>query len=169
MTTVNRLPRDFFLRHVVDVAKDLVGKSLVFGHHIGIITETEAYGGNEDPASHAYRGITPRTQVMFGDAGFSYVYFIYGMYHCLNVVTGPVGSAAAVLIRGLRVDSLHLNGPGKLCRHLAITKQHNGIDLTQTPDFYLADTLLQPKVNITPRIGIKAATDWPWRFVLAET
>lgn len=167
MISTIRLSRDFFLKPVTTVAHDLVGKSLIFGQHIGIITETEAYGGEDDPASHAYRGITPRTQVMFGDAGFSYVYFIYGMYHCFNIVTGPIGSAAAVLIRGLRIDTLHLNGPGKLCRHLAITKQHNAIDLIQTPNFYIADTSLQPLITTTPRIGIKVATDRPWRFVMA--
>lgn len=168
MKKTNKLSRAFFAEPVLNVAQNLIGKQLVYGNMKGIITETEAYGGKDDPASHAYRGITPRTEVMFGEPGFSYVYFIYGMYHCLNVVTEAKGQPSAVLIRGLWLDNQHFNGPGKLCRHLGITKQHNAIDLVNADDFYVEDISLQPLVKTTPRIGIKVATERPWRFVLAE-
>src|SRR5271170_2047520 len=108
MMTMRRLGRSFFLRPTVQVAQDLLGKRLIFQNFSGIITETEAYHQNNDPACHAYRGKTPRNAPMFGPAGHSYVYFIYGMYHCLNIVTEPEGVAAAVLIRGLKTDTLTL-------------------------------------------------------------
>src|SRR2546430_489923 len=98
-----RLPRSFFVRPTLQVAEELLGKLLVFNNQRGLITETEAYIGQDDPACHAARGMTPRTQVMFGPPGFSYVYFIYGMYHCFNVVTEPEGFPAAVLIRGIKL------------------------------------------------------------------
>lgn len=164
----NRLQRDFFNRYTLDVAKELIGKTLMFGPHQGIITETEAYRGLEDPASHAYRGKTPRTEVMFGPPGHTYVYFIYGMYHCLNFVTEPEGTAAGVLIRGLYIDNLHLNGPGKLCRHLAINRDHSGMDLTTSSEFYITDSSYELPIITTPRIGISRAQDWPWRFLATE-
>ncbi|MFT3742060.1 MAG: DNA-3-methyladenine glycosylase [Gammaproteobacteria bacterium] len=162
---MQKLTRDFFHRHCVEVAQDLLGKILVFGSHQGIITETEAYRGEDDPASHAYRGITPRTRVMFGAPGFSYVYLIYGMYHCLNVVTEAEGQPAAVLIRGLKLDTLHLDGPGKLCRQLGLTLAHNGIDLMTEPNFYLVDNTPTKNFSATTRIGIKKAKEKLWRFV----
>ena len=130
--------------------------------------ETEAYVAEGDPACHAYKGITPRTRVLFGPAGFSYVYFIYGMYHCLNFVTEPEGSAAAVLIRAIELENTPrkaLNGPGKLCRTLGITRDHNGIDVIQSSDFYVLDSAEEPAYQITPRIGINVATEKLWRFV----
>lgn len=157
----------FFNRYCVDVARDLIGKTLVFGTHQGIITETEAYRGMDDPASHAYRGITPRSAVMFGRPGTSYVYFIYGMYHCLNVVTEAEGSASAVLIRGLKLTTApftHLNGPGKLCRHLEITTEHSGLDLLTHDSFYITTGIPLKNIEATPRIGIKKATEKLWRF-----
>ncbi len=168
MSETKRLNRDFFARDVVKVAKDLIGKVLVFGEYKGIITETEAYAGADDPASHAFRGPTPRSSVMFGPAGHSYVYFIYGMYHCLNIVTGQEGEASAVLIRGIKLiapTEIHLNGPGKLCRQLGITKMHNNIDMTDSESFYMEDRGLTHKFSVTPRIGIKVATDKMWRFI----
>ncbi|AIK96652.1 DNA-3-methyladenine glycosylase [Candidatus Odyssella acanthamoebae] len=164
-----KLDHNFFNRNCAVVAHDLIGKKLVFGEHAGIITETEAYRGADDPASHAHRGITPRSAIMFGPPGKSYVYFIYGMYYCLNIVTEPEGEASAVLIRGLKLLTpplTHLNGPGKLCRHLGITTRHNGIDLLSDPTFYVSEGIQDVDVNITPRIGIKKATEKPWRFVL---
>lgn len=157
----------FFNRYCVDVAYDLIGKTLVFGAHQGIITETEAYRGADDPASHAHRGITPRSTLMFGPPGISYIYFIYGMYYCLNVVTEPEDSASAVLIRGIKLLTepfTNLNGPGKLCRHLGITTQHNGIDLLTHNSFYIASGIIPHNIEATPRIGIKSATDKLWRF-----
>ena len=163
-----RLQKDYFLQPTLHVAQDLLGKILTFKDFSGIITETEAYIGQDDPACHAARGRTPRTSIMFGVGGFSYVYFIYGMYFCFNVVTEAEGFPAAVLIRGLRLlspESKKLDGPGKLCRHLGITKEHNGIDLTCTEDFYIEDSHFKPDFLVTPRIGIKIATDKLWRFI----
>jgi DNA-3-methyladenine glycosylase len=161
----NRLSRDFFNRNTIDVAKDLIGKTLVYGIKHGIITETEAYRSIDDAACHASRGKTPRTEVMFGQPGVSYVYFIYGMYHCLNIVTEPEGFAAAVLIRGLLIDDTHQNGPGKLCRYLQIDKRHNAIDMINSSELFILDTVNQFEISVTPRIGISVATELPWRFV----
>ncbi|MBY0545629.1 MAG: DNA-3-methyladenine glycosylase [Gammaproteobacteria bacterium] len=160
-----QLGRDFFDRHTVDVAPDLLGKILVFGKHKGIITETEAYRGDDDPASHAFKGVTPRTRGMFGAPGFSYIYLIYGMYHCLNVTTESENMPGAVLIRGLWVEEEHLTGPGKLCRHLQLNLQHNGVDLIRNSDFYLADYGITLPFKTTSRIGIKVGGDKLWRFV----
>ncbi|MBW8308563.1 MAG: DNA-3-methyladenine glycosylase [Candidatus Paracaedibacteraceae bacterium] len=164
-----KLTHDFFNRNCTVVAHDLIGKKLVFGEHEGIITETEAYRSIDDPASHAHRGITPRSAIMFGPPGKSYVYFIYGMYYCLNIVTEPAGEASAVLLRGLKLLTpplTHLNGPGKLCRYLGITTSHNGIDLLSNPSFYVTEGIESPEVQVTPRIGIKKAMEKPWRFVM---
>jgi DNA-3-methyladenine glycosylase len=163
--TYRRLDRSFFLLPTLEVAKGLLGKQLTFQNFSGIITETEAYHQNDDPACHAYRGETPRNAPMFGPAGHSYVYFIYGMYHCLNIVTEPAGIAAAVLIRGLKIENLNLNGPGKLCRELRISKEHNDIDLITSDSFYVSDIGIQPNYISTPRIGITRGQDKMWRFV----
>lgn len=166
-----RLSRDFFALPTLTVAQRLLGKVMVFEGATGLITETEAYIGQDDPACHAARGKTPRNAVMFGPAGLSYVYFIYGMYHCLNVVTEEEGTPAAVLIRGLMMvepSSLHLNGPGKLCRHLGITRDHNAIDLTTSASFYIKDSRHIPAYEITPRIGISRGQEKLWRFVAKE-
>lgn len=163
--TLRRLDRSFFLSPTVQVAQDLLGKRLTFHNFSGIITETEAYHQDNDPACHAYRGKTPRNAPMFGMAGYSYVYFIYGMYHCLNIVTEPEGIAAAVLIRGLQIEELNLDGPGKLCKHLKITKDHNAIDLMTSNYFYVSDVGLKPHYISTSRIGIRQGTDKLWRFV----
>lgn len=163
-----RLKRDFFNRNCTDVARDLLGQILIFHNYAGIIIETEAYRGTDDPASHAFRGPTPRASIMFGPSGMSYVYLIYGMYHCLNIVTEEVGSPSAVLIRGLKLIKPHeklLDGPGKICRELQITKQHNNINLTNQEDFYVAENKLVTDFNATPRIGIKVGMDKLWRFI----
>ncbi len=144
---------------------------MVFNGTAGLITETEAYIGQDDPACHAARGKTTRNAVMFGPPGFSYVYFIYGMYHCLNFVTEDEGKPAAVLIRGLKLlesPSLHLNGPGKLCRHLGITRDHNGIDITTSDFFYIKDSPPPPTFETTPRIGITQGQEKLWRFVVKQ-
>lgn len=165
LTKHGRLTQNFYNRDVVIIAQELIGKKLVFGNYQGIITETEAYRGCDDEASHAFRGQTNRTAIMFGPPGYTYVYMIYGMYYCLNIVTQEVGQASAVLIRGLKLSGIHLNGPGKLCRQLGITKKDNGICLFDNDDYYVAPGVKINNIIITPRIGIKKAVDKPWRFV----
>lgn len=163
-----RLTREFFLAPTLTVAKNLLGKTLVLDSKRILINETEAYLGKDDPACHAAKGLTPRTAPMFGPGGFSYVYFIYGMYHCLNFVTEPEGFPAAVLIRGGydTESGINYDGPGKLCRHLGITKlTHNNIDTVIASNFYVEDRGLKPQFQCTPRIGIKVGTDKLWRFI----
>lgn len=162
-----RLQREYFLQPTVTVAQDLIGKVLHFKTYQGVITETEAYVGQDDPACHAARGITPRNAVMFGPPGFSYVYFIYGMYFCLNIVTEAEGFPAAVLIRGINLiypEPMIMEGPGKLCKYLGITKEHNRVDLVNSDEFYVEDDNLQIPYMSTPRIGIKVGIDKLWRF-----
>lgn len=165
-----KLERDFYERPTVKVAQSLIGKFLV--HQISgkvyaaEIIETEAYCGFDDRASHASRGQTPRNAVMFGPAGFSYVYLIYGIYHCLNLVTEKEGFPAAVLIRGL--DFPVADGPGKLCREFQIKKEtHNSLDL-EGDILWVEDRGLKRKVISGKRIGVDYAGEcknWPWRFM----
>jgi DNA-3-methyladenine glycosylase len=149
----------------------------------GRIVETEAYD-QTDLASHSYRGVTERTRVMFGPAGFLYVYFTYGMHYCCNVVVGPAGHGAAVLIRALEPitgqDAMSLNrrglhgtsltnGPAKLCQALVIDKSLNGHDLNATPLKILVGKLNPGETVVqTTRIGISQAKDVPWRFYIAN-
>ncbi len=164
----SRLPRSFFDRPTLQVARELPGKALVYGETRGIITETEAYIGRDDPACHAARGRTKRTETMFSKAGHAYVYLIYGMYHCLNFVTEAEDFPAAVLVRGIVIEGESpktLNGPGKLCRRLGITRADNGTDIMQTDHFYVAETGISPPLEATPRIGISSGTDKLWRFL----
>ena len=169
------LKKSFYEQKSLDVASKLLGKMLLFNQHKGIITETEAYIGQDDPAAHSFHGYTKRTSVMFGNAGFSYVYLIYGMYHCLNVVTEPEGFPAAILIRSIILLSKNkphiiVNGPGKICKILHITKEHNNIDITATLNFCICDTNLYVNNYIcTPRIGISKAKDKFWRFIIPDT
>ena len=164
-----RLSRPFFDRPTLAVAKDLLGKELVFGQSRGIITETEAYVGQDDPACHAARGKTRRTEVMFGIPGYSYVYLIYGMYHCLNIVTEQEGFPAAVLIRGVKLQTAphtHLDGPGKLCRDMGITIADNKLDMVVSDRLYVLDLDNRPDYDTTSRIGISQGQDKLWRFVV---
>ena len=186
------LPRSFYARNSVAVAKDLIGKSLVritdSGSRLeGIIVEVEAYGGIRDPASHAFRGRTKRNEVMFGELGHAYVYFTYGAHYCLNFVTAPGRSeASAVLIRaiqptlgieemakrrGTTIITQLASGPGKLTQALAIDLSSNGTDLTspeskiqvhRNPDD-------SPKVAKSSRIGITRATEKLWRFYAKDS
>lgn len=163
-----KLGRDFYNRNCAEVARDLLGQILVFGNYQGIITETESYRGLDDPASHAFKGPTPRAKIMFGLPGISYVNLIYGMYHCLNIVTEEEGSPSAVLIRGLKLikpDVAILNGPGKICRELKITREHNGIDMVDNEEFYVIPGERIEEFKATPRIGIKMGLDRLWRFI----
>ncbi len=177
------LPRRFFARDSVVVARALLGHLLVHetpaGRLVGRIVETEAYRGPLDPASHAYRR-TPRSAIMFGPPGFAYVYFSYGVHWCLNVVTQPDGRAGAVLLRALEpLEGMDLMrrlratsgraerlaaGPGSLTRAMAVGSAHNGADLT-VPPLYLANGgRRRGVIAIGPRIGISVAADRPWRF-----
>ena len=177
-----RLKRDFFARNTLTVAQELLGKYLVFGKCVGQITETEAYIGENDPACHACRGLTPRNQPMFGPPRFSYIYFIYGMYYCLNFVTEKKDFPAAVLIRGIKpIEGIEImqkrrdskisfsnlaNGPGKLCQTFGLTKKENNLDLCTHPHFYLEEREKNiPKFIQTPRIGIKTGLEHHWRFI----
>lgn len=165
---MKKLPYEFYNRHVVEVAQDLLGKNLQVGPIKGIITEVEAYRGADDEASHAFRGPTPRSAIMFGEPGYSYVYFIYGMYHCLNIVTEEKNNPSAVLIRGLKLPDLYLNGPGKICKYLGITQNHNGMNLVSSEDMYLTEGIEVPQYHSTPRIGIKKSLDKKWRFIISN-
>lgn len=167
---MSRLPLSFFNRPTLTVAQELLGKEIVFNEHRAVITETEAYIGEDDPACHAAKGRTKRTEVMYGRAGFSYVYLIYGMYHCLNFVTEEIDYPAAVLIRAVHIngiDDKKLNGPGKLCRFLGITTEHNATDLIHSDSFYVTGTNRVPSFTATPRIGISSGKELLWRFLIA--
>ncbi|HET6747568.1 MAG TPA: DNA-3-methyladenine glycosylase [Candidatus Saccharimonadales bacterium] len=166
-----------------DVARRLLGCVLERTFDDGVvkvmIVETEAYH-QSDAASHSYKGKTPRTDVMFGPAGFLYVYFTYGMHYCCNIVTGEEGEGAAVLIRAVEPlqgeDILRregrtrfdvTNGPAKLCQALAIDKRLNGHNLLKSPlKLHLMKPLAESDIITTPRIGIKKAIDMPWRFYI---
>ncbi|MBI1275362.1 DNA-3-methyladenine glycosylase [bacterium] len=166
-----RLDEGFFARPTLDVACELIGCRLIWGAQHGIIVETEAYVGQDDAASHAARGLTNRTRAMFGPPGRVYVYFIYGMYWCLNFVTEAESYPAAVLIRGLWLETehglktSHLKGPGVLCRELGITGKDYGRDITRERDIAVESTGLHLPIAMTPRIGIRVATDKLWRAV----
>jgi len=178
------LPRAFYARPTVEVARDLLGKVLVHGRTAGIIVETEAYPGGDDRASHSSRGITGRTRVIFGPPGHAYVYFIYGMYECLNIVAEPDGTAGCVLIRAIEpvagIDIMRrrrptargiedlANGPGKLTLALDITRRHYGADVTRGPLVVRAPREPRPvPIAATPRIGITHCADRLLRFVIA--
>lgn len=165
-----RLKRDFFERPTLQVAETLIGKTLIWHRFQGYITETEAYV-QEDPACHAARGRTARTEALFGPAGHAYVYFIYGMYFCLNVVTEREGYGSGVLLRGLMLEAPEhklLDGPGKLCRHLGVTKADYGLDFVIHPQCYFTDEGRKLQYKQTPRIGISQAKENPWRFVVTN-
>lgn len=167
------LPREFYNRDTVTVAQELLGKYLVHVdggvRRVGRIVEVEAYLGPHDRASHSARGRTTRNEVMFGPPGYAYVYLIYGMYYCLNVVTEPAGQAAAVLLRAVEPIS-HLTGrttgPGLLCRALGIDRRCNGHDLLSR-DLFIGATGSEPSIQIVkrPRIGVDYAGSWARRHL----
>ena len=194
---MKKLEREFYNRDTVQVARDLLGKRLVRVWDgtalVCRITETEAYVGRCDKACHAYGyRRTPRTETLFAPPGTAYIYLIYGMYHCLNFVTEPEGEPCAVLIRGLEAvegkaliarnrfgvspaemtayqKKQFLNGPGKVCRGLMLTRTQNGLDLTGD-ELYVLDAGEAPDIIHTgKRIGIdyaEEAAEFPWRFYL---
>jgi DNA-3-methyladenine glycosylase len=170
---LRKLPRVFYDRDTIVVAHDLLGKCLVHRVHgierVGRIVEVEAYLGPHDLAAHSAKGLTPRTKPMFGPPGHAYVYLIYGIYHCMNVVTQPEGIASAVLLRALepvRNVEARTQGPGLLCRALEIDKRLNGHDLL-SDDFHIADDGYPEKFSIVkrPRIGVDYAGHWAKRLL----
>ena len=183
----------FFRQDTVELARKLLGCLLVHrtsdGVAGGMIVEAEAYVGAIDKACHAYRNRSERTEIMYHDGGYAYVYFIYGMHYCFNVVTGPEGEGNAVLIRALEpVIGLELmqrqrntksvrnlcNGPGKLCQALAISKNEYGLDLcaTDSPLRLIRYRCIPgAKIGATPRINVAYAEEaaaWPWRFYVKD-
>ncbi|HYG74591.1 MAG TPA: DNA-3-methyladenine glycosylase [Planctomycetota bacterium] len=185
------LPLSFYTKKTVTVAQALLGTVLVHdtaeGRAAGRIVETEAYLFENDPACHAHRGKTPRNAVMFGPPGHAYIYFIYGMYYCFNVVTAPEGVGEAVLIRALEpLDGIELmkrrrgtselknlcSGPGKLVLALGLRPDQNGASLLSgpltiwTPESFNAPRPKKSDIVSTPRIGINRGADLPLRFYL---
>lgn len=173
------LKRSFFERPTLKVAPELLGKTILLRqsrqkHKAGIIVEVEAYT-KDDPACHAARGKTARNEVMFGPGGFSYVYFIYGMYHCLNFVTEKKEIPGAVLIRALEIpneDPRIASGPGKLCKYLKITKEHNATDCCNEDSMLIVTDNKSPghfTIIQSARIGISQAAEYPWRWYIKDS
>jgi DNA-3-methyladenine glycosylase len=178
------LPRKFYDRPTLKVAKELLGKVLIKETPSGIIqtkiVDVEAYVGPKDKACHASKGRTKRTEIMFGPAGFTYVYLIYGMYHCLNIVTEEEDYPAAILIRGLEILreddptglSTRVDGPGRVCRFLEVNRTHNGLDTTLGTTLWIEDhglTISRRQIQALTRIGVDYAGEWAeklWRFLL---
>ena len=174
-----RLSRDFFARSVHEVAPDLIGTTLLVEGVGGVIVEVEAYDP-EDPASHGFRGRTPRNAAMFGPPGYAYVYRSYGIHWCLNLVCNATGRAEAALVRALEptagleamrrrrgIETVRAlcSGPGKLCQALAITREHDGLALDRPP-FELIARQETPVIVTGPRIGITRGAELSWRYGL---
>ncbi len=166
------LPVSFYDRPTDQVARELIGCLVVHRDadvlRVGRIVETEAYLGIKDLACHSARGRTARTEVMFGPPGRAYVYFIYGMHHCLNAVTRPEGFAEAVLIRALEPVQGCLgetDGPGKLCRALRIDRRHNGHDLTSSNLLFAVGERPPKRLARAPRVGVAYAGAWARRLL----
>ncbi len=180
---VKVLPRRFYARDPVDVAPQLLNKVLVHGERSGRIVEVEAYRGADDPASHAFRGLTKRNAIMFGPPGYLYVYFTYGMHWCANTVCGPPGVGDAVLLRALapltgldamralrpraRVERDLTSGPARLCQALGITGGSDGADLVGGDrDLVIVDDGVAPpaRPGVSGRVGVTHASELPWRW-----
>lgn len=161
------LPRSFYERPTLEVARALLGQTLVYRQQRCRIVETEAYWGPDDRASHAGQGRTKRSEIMFGPAGYAYIYIIYGMHHCLNIVTEEEGFPAAILIRAAEPLG---RGPGVLCRELGLTREQNGADVTGGSELRVEPgPPVEEQVLTSPRIGVDYAGEWalkPWRFYL---
>lgn len=183
--STRRMPRSFFARPSPEVGPDLLGRILVRRVGDGTlltarIVEAEAYQ-EDDPASHSFRGRTNRTEVMFGPPGHAYVYFTYGMHHCMNVVTGSTGEGSAVLLRAAEpLEGLEemarrrgttdpralCSGPGRLCQALGIDRAENGLDLVHGRRLWLLEgaPVTPSKISVGSRVGITSGTERPWRF-----
>jgi len=166
----SRLPRAFYQQSALMVARQLLGKGLVHRANravrIGRIVETEAYLGRRDLASHASKGLTPRTEVLFGPAGHAYVYFVYGMHCCFNVVGGPQGLGGAILVRAVEplegvAAGIRTDGPGRLCRALGITLEQNREDLLGARLFIVdLDSTSPIRIQRGPRVGVDYSGIW---------
>ena len=176
-----RLPRSFYARPPLVVARDLLGKVLLYdgpqGRRAARLVEVEAYHGTGDPASHAFRGPTPRTQVMFGRPGHAYVYLSHGVWYCMNVVAHADGTPGAVLLRGAEplegfADDVRLTGPGLLGRAFALSTAHSGVDLVRS-ELQLRDAAPLPPRMVArgPRIGLSdgPTSARPWRFWVRDS
>jgi DNA-3-methyladenine glycosylase len=192
---LKKLNREFYLCPVVDVARNLLGKIFVKVERgkilAGLITEVEAYNGINDEASHSFKGKTYRNRHMFYPGGFTYVYFTYGVHHCLNVVAGDENFGAAVLIRameplvGIEIFALRrfrkknisekeyinlLNGPGKICQAFNLSVKNSGIDLLGDKMFILDyKKIKKNQIGQSSRIGISKSVDFPWRFFIKNS
>ena len=170
---MRKLPRSFYDRDTIMVARELLGKHLVHRSHgmkrAGKIVEVEAYLGPHDLAAHSAKGLTGRTRVMFGPPGHAYVYLIYGIYHCMNVVTEREGHASAVLLRAiepLKNVEGRTQGPGLLCRAMGIDRRLNAADLLSDDFFITAPATMEPFVIVKrPRIGVDYAKHWARRHL----
>ena len=181
--TAKKLKRSFYDRPTLDVAPEILGKFIVFNSPAGKfsarIVEVEAYIGQDDPACHAARGLTKRNRPMFGPPGFSYIYLIYGMYHCLNFVTEPKDRPAAILLRAAEPDEGAnlmlqtsgktspnglLSGPGKFCRAFGLTTEQNDLDLTGDLIYIEDRNMKVTNIQRSQRIGISVGQDLLWRF-----
>ena len=163
---MERLAYDFFHRHALEVAPDLVGKLLVHGDRYLRISETEAYCGTADTACHAHKGRTKRTEVLYADAGTIYIYLCYGMHWLMNVITGDRDDPQGVLIRAC----VEAEGPGKLTKALGITGEGNRSSIVDSPDLWIGDDGFRCAVRTDKRVGIgyasQADQDRLWRFIL---
>lgn len=194
LRSFNKLPKNFYTRDTIAVAKELLGKVLVKkeGRKLlaGIIVEVEAYDGSVDEAAHTFIGKTKRNEIMFNEGGYFYVYFTYGAHFCCNVVTGKKGKGTAVLLRSVEPiagvkqmamnrfnkilisekEKINLtNGPGKICKAFDINRKHYGFDLTGDQIFILDRPRVSNKnIKISKRIGIKKSVDLPWRFYIKD-
>jgi DNA-3-methyladenine glycosylase len=192
---MQKLERDFYIKDVLTVAKNLLGKIFVYNDKrinkilSAKIVEVEAYNGRTDEAAHTFNGKTERNKIMFEQGGYLYVYFTYGIHFCANVVTGKEGEGTAVLLRGMEpLDGIDyftkrrfphknntdkknlLNGPAKICQAFKIAREQNGTDLLGN-EIYLFDApeIPESKIVKTKRIGIKKSTELPWRFYIKDS
>jgi DNA-3-methyladenine glycosylase len=169
------LPESFYARDALVVARALIGTRIVRGDRVARIVETEAYRGPKDLACHARFGETPRTKPIFGPPGTGYVFLVYGMHECFNVVCNKTGSGHAVLIRAAEAINwdARLDGPGKLARELGITRAHNGCILhAKDAEIRLLPRVGRPTIATSPRVGVGYADEWadlPWRFFDSES
>ncbi|MBI9072762.1 MAG: DNA-3-methyladenine glycosylase [Melioribacteraceae bacterium] len=194
-TSLNKLTKEFYTQDVLTVAKELLGKSFCKVNEDGTflsgkIVEVEAYNKINDEAAHSFKGVTKRNEVMFMGGGHLYIYFIYGMYFCANVITGYQDSGSAVLIRGIEpltgIDAMGTNrfghsdlskkefnnltnGPGKICLAYNLSKNNNGENLLSDRIFISdAQNISSQKIVVTTRIGIKKSVELPWRFFIKD-